>query len=1444
MAKKSFFDSFCPRPFIEEPKPRDLSVPAGNFWLGLLIPFIAIAGLLCHVASALLQPREIADWEVIVPITIWTIISSSYIVLRPKTASGFLVLSTFALIYFQCNAFLRLEYGQDYAAKSALSGTASGLSVLLFILQLNLPLRHPQVSRDGISKIFSRPSYRERSPEDAMTLWQWMSVTWVGPIITVGREGPLDRKDIWKLPYEFHHRHLHDVFSKLKGSIVARLLKANWHDFVILTCFVLFRVAVQYSVPLLLQQLLLSMRDIKFDKRPAMFWTLITFAAQALDIQRGVLEMWYSRRLYERSRGELICMVHEKTLRRKVLGGLKKDDEKVENEAEDEGMALLGDANSNKSVYNGVFASIRQYWMTFWTTVWPQKEEDEQDIAASKGKILNVMKDDSYNIAMRLRDFDTFIEVPLGLVLSITVTLRIIGWPALVGFAVTLLGTALDAGLAKTVVNQVAKRKKATDDKLQRVSQYAEAIRHLRYYAWSGKWLDGIMTARQKELALIVRVKIWYAAIQLVDLITSNFLKTVTFYTYTVFAGNKLTVDIAFPALQAFDLVEDSLWRVPNLYKDVLDGLVSLRRIQAFMDEPDKDEKEHDGIHFGDKHELRDATFAWPGMDSEPLQNVTLTITSGLNVVCGVVGSGKSALLLALLGELDLKSGDMTRPRTDVAYCAQTPWLQSMTVRDNILFGFPLDEKRYSQVLFACGLEHDLKLFKQGDRSPIGENGIGLSGGQKMRVALARAVYSPARHVLLDDPLSALDQSTAEHVVEHCLKGPLLSDRIVILVTHRVDICLKVANQVIQIKNKMAEVQDLSHASETLPESILSPTTPAKAIKAIDDVPKADAKTDEEKEKFEDDEFRADGEVELKLYWQYIKSGGVFWWVALFIAVAMTRVVLYLSTWYMKEWGEAYEESAAKFISSFYAQLAMLSTNPLRRLFDHLPNPNDDPLIWVYGVLALDMAFAVMYWITNLLTTLVEYRAGKQLFRRMMYALSETTFRFYDVTPVGRMMNRMTSDLATIDGGIAYNLFGFIWQTIGWSSTVLIVALITPLYTLTVVIVTVLFVYSFRLYIKPCQSLRRLETISLSPLMSDFGALLDGLTTVRAFAVQEQFQSGIIGTVDEFQRMDHFYWSMQAWIYFRFGAVTVLSNLAFRIISIYTGLSPGLTGFALNAANRFVIITQGLCHSYGYIQAQFVAVERVIEYVDLKGEDPGTVMPPASWPSTKDDIVFDDVTVKYAPEFDPALKNLSLTIPGGSSTAVIGRTGSGKSTLALTLLATLQPESGTITIGGIDLAKVDKHTLRSRITFLAQEPMLFPGTLRHNIDPLEEHSEQECAAVLDRVCGKFNFELDKKIDVGGKNLSQGQRQLVGLARAILRRSSIIIMDEATASIDGETSWEIQRVLKEELVGSTLVTIAHRPSAVRDADLCIKLANGGLEVMGKPQDIVMEGATSI
>ncbi|RWA09284.1 hypothetical protein EKO27_g5815 [Xylaria grammica] len=1403
------------RPFAKEEPPYDGQLKRWTPWTFVLL-VLAILGFVSSSLAALLPSVSYFELLNIVP---WVASLFITVVDLPKRTPKILLAIYFTSLV--CGlAALAADFDEAHKVH-ILRIAALGIELAALLVILAMPMRDPVLDTTGIAGGGS-PTSELRSPEDNLSLLQFMTVSWLSPLISRGYKNQLNDEDVWFLPYEFQHKQLHMLFRELKGPVWVRLILANGLDLFIISTLGILEAAANLSAPLLLQNLLISIEKGPDYRTESVLWALAMLVLRLVSTQSGVFSLWFGRRAYERSRGEMITMVYAKTLARKsygqpVEGGEHTQENGLANDRNNNGAGVDVDVGEETPLLGrqrepSRFKRLLGFFK-FHKTNPSKKTKNPPEQPATMGKILNLMKSDVYEVAQRFWDFAGLITTPLQLVLSFVFLWQLLGWSCLLGLAWFLLLQLLNAACIRRLYVNEKIRRTASDLRINATSQFIEAIRPLRWYDWQHKWLDTIMESRAAELHLRIITGLWSIAISATNLSGSTLFPVFTFFAYTYLTKQQLTVDVAFPALQLFTMLETSLKEIPNLVTVLLNAYVSLDRIEAFMAEPDKEENDSDDST--SDVEFRDVTFTWPTNHKIVLKDINLRFTTGLSIICGKVGAGKTALLQAILGELDRPKGSCVLPNQMVGYCAQSPWLQNMSIRDNILFNFPYDSARYKKVVDACALTPDLASFAHGDLSNIGENGIGLSGGQKARVALARAVYSNSRILLLDDPLAALDHGTAESIVRKLFQGPLMEGRTIILVTHRVDLCAHLADQFVEVNKGCARVLDQDEISQEI--TMLAREQKSPNLSHEDDT---HATVEEEgdaaiPDKFITDEYRASGGVVARIYWIYIKAGKLRWWlvvIALFSAFRFARV---FNAWFLKAWGEGY---------SSVEELTLTTWGVGDGIFDNFPSPVDNVTPWLVWYAALGFAMTIFYTLTQCGLLLILYLAAKNLFGRVLHQVSSATFRFYDTTPVGRLMNRLTADIGMLDGGMIAPLQDVTFWSINWVTSMVVIASITPIFFVFALAMTLLFMYIFNLFIPTSQSLRRLEMVSLSPLMSNFGILLEGLATIRAFKAQSHFQNKNIVITDAFQKMDHFYWSLQAWLQYRFDAISAISTFSLVLLSLYQGLSPGLTAFVLATASQFVDATHGICRAYGKLQMDFVSVERVVELLDLEEEPAGHLKPPASWPSYSDDITFDQVTLKYAPHLDPSLQDVSFTIPGGATCAVLGRTGSGKSTLALALLATMHPERGSIRVGCIDISQVDVHAWRQRISFVAQDPILFPGTLRDNLDPLRLHSDDECEATLRRILGP-GWALDSRVDDGGKNLSQGQRQLVGIGRAVLRRSPVIILDEATASIDKETALAIQDVLRDELAQSTVITIAHRLEAVRDADYFLRLDAG-------------------
>ncbi|KAI9327008.1 hypothetical protein DFJ73DRAFT_632281 [Zopfochytrium polystomum] len=965
------------------------------------------------------------------------------------------------------------------------------------------------------------------------------------------------------------------------------------------------------------------------------------------------------------------------------------------------------------------------------------------------------------------------------------------------------------------------------------------------------------------------------------------------------------------------------------------------------------------------------------------LRDITLTFpVGGLTAICGSTGAGKSSLIQALLGEMKRLSGrsylpDPRKPvsipgtdlTTGVAYVAQTSWLQNATIRDNILFGEPYDAVRYTRVIKACALAKDLSTLEAGDLTEIGEKGINLSGGQKQRVSLARAVYSRAAFILLDDPLSAVDAPTARHLFDKAICG-LLAGRTRILVTHQTALVAPRTDHLVIMQagevlaagsvegvlatpgvDAVLSREDASALSSSVQD--LSPSEPSSptAEKAADDGGEAaDAPADfsngkdpEDVKRLVQDEDRSTGAVKLSNYIGYISAaGGLLFLVLLVATMVGDRMIMIANDYWVKTWAESYgngtsggEDPVGAMRSSgggagiFAAVGGGVSVAAASSML-HLPlassavwatanhsertafsateeggseRPEVDTRYYIIGYGLISTSWVVLFLSTHAVRCFGSYFASKKFNKILMENIMFAPMRFFDTTPIGRILNRASKDLSVIDKSVMESIDFFLSCVMDVIAVVAVICSITPLFLVFMAPMMFLYYLVGTRYLASSRELKRLESVTRSPIYSMFSETLMGCSTIRAFGAEQRFIEENLRRVDVNNRAYYFMWCSNRWLGVRISTIAAVAIFVATLIIAQTRdyIGAGFAGLALTWSLSLSQDLIWLVRSHANMEMSMNAVERVNEYLVLPQEAAMVIptrRPPPSWPSGGA-IEVKNLEMRYAPDLPPVLKNVSFSIKAGEKVGIVGRTGAGKSSLSLSIFRIFEPSAGSITIDGVDVATIGLFDLRSRLTMIPQDPVLFAGTIRSNLDPFNEVDDERVWTALERVRflqslqstsdaaaaaavasasaaasassagsadagagastrrrgshastitattaaggsggGRAGITLDAAVTEGGSNFSQGQRQLLCLARALLKGSRVTIFDEATASVDNETDARIQETIRgEDFAGTTVLSIAHRLRTVADYDKVLVLEAGEVAEFGSPYELM-------
>ncbi|ETI29167.1 hypothetical protein G647_01620 [Cladophialophora carrionii CBS 160.54] len=1165
------------------------------------------------------------------------------------------------------------------------------------------------------------------------------------------------------------------------------------------------------------------------------------------------------------------------------------------------------------------------------------EEDEDADFQKSKQSTINLVGVDSKRIA----DFATFNYIFLGsaikLIFAISFLSKLIGpIPLLAGLAAPVLITPINILAAKRYATAQDDLMKYRDQKMAVVTEALQGIRQIKFSALERNWYDKILETRRRELKTQWQVFVYDTTLISIWIFGPVMLAAISLTTY-VLIYKQLTASVAFTTISVFEAIEMTLAIIPEMITDLLDAIVSAKRVQEYLDAPERIESTRPG----EAVSFKNTTIAWPSDDPAnednqfTLRSLDLAFPQKeLSVISGRTGSGKSLLLASIIGEADVLDGELVVPKppssaqrydaqanrknwtidSSIAFVAQIPWIENATIRDNILFGLPLDNDRYQKVLTACALTKDLEMLQDGELTDIGANGINLSGGQKWRVSFARALYSRAGILVLDDIFSAVDAHVGRHLFEQALTGELGQGRTRILVTHHVALCLPRTNYSVLLSNGTVEVegrteelrrsgklksilaQDIEEQQKEEDEAIANQQNQNLAVDdggglqklltnqsrrsrrksalsdAGDDLRRrpSHASMNEAKpngnppKKFTEDESRETGAIKYRIYAAYIRAcGGFTYWLGI-LAIFGVWVAVYLArSYWISVWTRSYRTESDHAFQHSLLQQALGSA--YHRLHYRLSTAAIDPNLRYY--LGVYLGISLVAWLIGTVryfcVFVLSIRASKILFERLAFAILRAPLRWLDTVPVGRILNRFTSDFNMLDSRISMDLAFMLHNMMHVLSVVIAGLFVSPfMIVFAAALLSISMYYALR-YLAGAREVKRLESNAKSPVFEQFGSVLMGIGTIRAFDKCDAYLDKMYARIDLHCRAYWHLWLFNRWMGWRLNMVgAIFAAITAALIVSITTIDSSLAGFALSFALGLSEGVIWFLRQYSNVELDMNATERIVEYSNITIENQGGVDAPAAWP-TEGNLEVNDLVVSYAPDLPPVLRGLTFSVARNQRVGVVGRTGAGKSSLTLALFRFLEARSGSIHIDGVDISKIKLYDLRSRLAIIPQDPVLFSGTVRSNLDPFDQQTDEELREALARVhlissaslatsgaasgsatplppslrgaapaqdaprdTNRNIFRsLSSKISEGGLNLSQGQRQLLCLARAIVSRPKIMVLDEATSAVDMETDALIQRSIREEFTDSTLIVIAHRLSTIADFDRILVLGEG-------------------
>ncbi|XP_060179357.1 ABC transporter C family member 2-like [Lycium barbarum] len=1276
-----------------------------------------------------------------------------------------------------------------------------GLLLLFYIPDMDpypgySPLRSESFDNTAYEEL---PDAEQICPERHANIFSRITFSWMNPLMQLGYKRPLTEKDVWKLDTWDRTETLNNSFQKSWAEESQRpkpwLLRALnrslggrfwWGGF-----WKIGNDASQFIGPLILNQLLQSMQ--RGD--PAWIGYVYAFAI-LIGVVFGVLcEAQYFQNVMRvgfRLRTTLIAAVFRKSLR------------------------LTHE--SRKS-----FAS---------------------------GKITNLMTTDSEALQQICQSLHTIWSAPLRIIVALVLLYQLLGVAALLGALMLVLMFPVQTFVISKMQRLTKEGLQRTDKRIGLMNEILAAMDTVKSYAWENSFQSKVQGVRNEELT-------WYRKAQLLAALNSFILNSipvvVIVISFGVFSllGGDLTPARAFTSLSLFAVLRFPLFMLPNIITQVVNANVSLKRLEELLLAEERILLPNPPLEPGlPAISIKNGSFSWESKAEKPtLSNINLDIPTGsLVAIVGGTGEGKTSLISAMLGEVPSISDSMVVIRGTVAYVPQVSWIFNATVRENILFGSVIDAVRYDRAIDVTALRHDVELLPGGDFTEIGERGVNISGGQKQRVSMARAVYSNSDVCIFDDPLSALDADVGRQVFERCIKGEL-KGKTRVLVTNQLHFLSQVDKiilvhdgmvkeegtfeylsnngvlfqKLMENAGKMEEYTEEKENDDTKKSS--EPVVNGEANGVSKEVGK-DKK--EGKSVLIKQEERETGVVSWNVLMRYKNALGGSWVVLiLFMCYFLIEALRVGSSTWLSFWTD--QSSSTRYSAGFYNL--------------------------IYSLLSLGQVMVTLMNSFWLITS--SLYAARRLHDAMLKSILRAPMVFFHTNPLGRIINRFAKDLGDIDRNVAPFVSMFLGQVFQLISTFVLIGIVSTMSLWAIMPLLVVFYGAYLYYQSTAREVKRLDSISRSPVYAQFSEALNGLATIRAYKAYDRMANINGKSVDNNIRFTLVTMSGNRWLAIRLetvGGIMIWLTATFAVVQ--NGRAENQQAFAstmgllLSYALNITSLLTAVLRLASLAENSLNAVERVGTYIELPSEAPAIIegsRPPPGWPSAGS-IRFENVVLRYRPELPPVLHGISFTIPPSDKVGVVGRTGAGKSSMFNALFRLVEPESGRILIDDCDVSKFGLTDLRKVLGIIPQAPVLFSGTVRFNLDPFNEHNDADLWESLERahlkdVIRRNSLGLDAEVSEAGENFSVGQRQLLSLARALLRRSKILVLDEATAAVDVRTDALIQKTIREEFKSCTMLIIAHRLNTIIDCDRILLLDSGKLLEYDTPEVLLQKDGSA-